>query len=115
MDQQKPVRPTHVAGALAAVLAGLSCAAAFAQTPATQPAPAGAQGVPPGMTQIEPPKDPLVERREARKKAADEYKATKKTAKGEYKQDVNAAKQERKTENQAADAAARQELTAPKQ
>jgi len=110
---------------LATALAGLTCIAAFAQAPSAQTpsaqspsapaAPANAQGVPPGMTQIQPPKDPLVERREARKQASDEYKAKKKSAKDEYKQNVGAAKQERKTEDQAADAAAKEEMVAPKQ
>lgn len=67
------------------------------------------------MTQVQPPKDPLVERREARQKASAEYKAKKKAAKGEYKQDVGAAKQERKVENKAADAVAKDQMAAPKQ
>jgi Rieske Fe-S protein len=115
-----------IAGVIAA---GMLSVSAYAQTPAapataTSPAtttmPAtGAQstapGVPPGMVQIEPPKDPLVERREARRQAAAEYKAKKKEAKQEYKQEVGSAKQERKAENKAANEAARQELSAPKQ
>lgn len=116
MDPKQPARLPKIVGAIAAGLAGLSCATVFAQTTAAPAAsPAGAQGVPPGMTQIEPPKDPLVERREARKRASDEYKAKKKAAKGEYKEEVGEAKQERKVENKAADAAARQEMAAPKQ
>ncbi|WP_439684629.1 hypothetical protein MNJPNG_03570 [Cupriavidus oxalaticus] len=115
MDPKQPARLPKIVGAIAAGLAGLSCATVFAQTTAAPAAPAGAQDVPPGVTQIEPPKDPLVERREARKRASDEYKAKKKAAKGEYKEEVGEAKQERKVENKAADSTARQEMAAPKQ
>ncbi|CAG9169380.1 hypothetical protein CURE108131_10290 [Cupriavidus respiraculi] len=127
---KQPARVAAMAGTIAGVLAaGMFSLSAQAQTPAgantatapgttTMPA-TGAQstapGVPPGMVQIQPPKDPLVERREARREARAEYKATKKEAKQEYKQEVRGAKQERKAENRAADAAAREELSAPKQ
>ena len=105
MSTHRIIRTTSLIGALAA---GLMSATAFAQTPA--PAPAGANAVPPGMTQIQPPKDPLVERREARKAAKDQYKAEKAAAKGQYKQDVGAAKQERSDANKAANEAAKAEL-----
>lgn len=129
-QRQQPARARTMAASMAGVFAaGMLSLSAYAQTPAgtdaatssggtTMPA-AGAQsttpGVPPGMVQIQPPKDPLVERREARREARAEYKATKKEARQEYKQEVRGAKQERKAENRAADAAAREELTAPKQ
>nr|WP_315593927.1 hypothetical protein [uncultured Cupriavidus sp.] len=105
MSMHRTIRTTSLIGALAA---GLMSATAFAQTPA--PAPANANAVPPGMTQIQPPKDPLVERREARKAAKDQYKAEKAAAKGQYKQDVGAAKQERSDANKAANEAAKAEL-----
>ena len=112
MSTNRIIRTGSLIGALTA---GLLSATAFAQTTAA-PAPAGGNtAVPPGMTQIQPPKDPLVERREARKVASDQYKAEKAAAKGEYKQDVGAAKQERKDANKAANETAKQELQAPKQ
>ena len=49
-------------------------------------------------------KDPLVERREARKQAKDDYKANKKAAKAEYKADKKSAKENYKAEKQSADA-----------
>ncbi len=109
MSTHRIIRSTSLIGALAA---GLLCATAFAQTtpPAMAPAPADANAVPPGMTQIQPPKDPLVERREARKAAKDQYKTEKSTAKDQYKQDVGSAKQERNDANKAANEAAKTEL-----
>ncbi|MGO4303964.1 hypothetical protein [Cupriavidus sp. RAF12] len=104
MSSNRIIRTTSLIGTLAA---GLMSATAFAQTTT---APADANAVPPGMTQIQPPKDPLVERREARKVAKDQYKAEKSAAKAEYKQDVGAAKQERKDANKAANETAKQEM-----
>lgn len=105
MSSNRTLRYSTLIGALAA---GLMSATAFAQT-TTAPANA-TNAVPPGMTQIQPPKDPLVERREARKQARDEYSAQKKAAKSEYKQEVGAAKQERKEAYKAANEQAKQEL-----
>lgn len=105
MSTHRIIRTTSLMGALAA---GLFSAAAFAQVPA---APADTTAAPPpAMTQVQPPKDPLVERREARKAASDQYKAEKSAAKGQYKQDVGAAKQERKDANKSANEAAKAEL-----
>lgn len=109
MDPKQPIRISHLLGAAAI---GLVSATAFAQTPVA-PAPSAAPGVPPGYTQIQPPKDPLVERREARAQARAEYKEKKSEARSEYKQEVGSAKQERRMENKAADATARQELAPP--
>jgi len=95
---------------IAATAATIASAGALAQTPATADAQAGAQAIPPGTVQVQPPKDPLVERREARKQAHDQYKATKSQAKQEYKSTAKEAKQEQKTEDKAADAAAREAL-----
>ncbi|AJG24539.1 hypothetical protein [Cupriavidus basilensis] len=97
MTTNTPIRFLQAATAMAA---GLLCAAAFAQTPAV-PADSGNAAVPAGMTQIEPPKDPLVQRRDANKQASDEYKAKKKAAKTEYKQDVKSAKQQKSAEKKA--------------
>ncbi|WP_420995675.1 hypothetical protein ACKI2N_022270 [Cupriavidus sp. 30B13] len=107
MSQNKPIRFLQ---ASTAVAAGLLCAAAFAQSPAI-PADNANTAAPAGMTQVEPPKDPLVQRREANKQASDDYKATKKAAKREYKQDVKSAKQAKSAEKKANDATARQELS----
>ena len=105
MSKQRTIRTTSLIGALAA---GMISVTAFAQTPA---APADtATAAPPVTTQIQPPKDPLVERREARKAANDQYSAEKKAAKGEYKKDVNSAKSERKDAKKAADETAKAEL-----
>ncbi|GJG95468.1 hypothetical protein [Cupriavidus pauculus] len=114
MSKQKIIRTTSLIGALAA---GMISVTAFAQTTtapapapmATAPAPTST-AVPPGTVQIQPPKDPLVERREARKAANDQYKAEKAAAKGTYKQDVNAAKTERTDAKKAADATAKAEM-----
>lgn len=105
MSKQRTIRTTSLIGALAA---GMISVTAFAQT-TTAPAPAPA-AVPPGTVQIQPPKDPLVERREARKAANDQYKAEKAAAKGTYKQDMNAAKSERTDAKKAADATAKAEM-----
>jgi len=107
MSKNQPIRFLQVATAASA---GLLCAAAFAQAPA-MPADNANAAVPPGMTQVEPTKDPLVQRREANKQASDEYNATRKAAKREYKQDVKSAKQVKSAEKKANDAAARQELS----
>ncbi|MGO4331660.1 hypothetical protein AB4Z48_02415 [Cupriavidus sp. 2TAF22] len=93
-----------------ALAAGLLCAAAFAQTPAA-PADAGNTAVPAGMTQVEPPKDPLVQRRDANKQASDEYKTRKKAAQSEYKHDVKAAKQDKKADKKANNEAMKQEMS----
>jgi len=103
MSKHRIVRTTSLIGAVAA---GLMSAAAFAQTTASN----DTNAVPPGMTQIQPPKDPLVERREARKAAKDQYKTEKSSAKSQYDQQVGAAKQERKDANKAANETAKQEL-----
>src|SRR5213595_335742 len=108
MPQNKPIRFLQASTALAA---GLLCAASFAQTPAT-PADSGTTAVPAGTTQIQPPKDPLVQRRDANKQASDEYKAKKKAAKSEYKQDVKGAKQEKSVEKKANDATMKEEMSA---
>ncbi|MGY8526761.1 hypothetical protein [Paracidovorax citrulli] len=71
------------------------------------------QPVGPGVVQIHPPKDPLVERREARSEARAEYRARKSDAKQDYRQEVKAAKQERKAEYREANEEAKRELTAP--
>lgn len=105
MSKQHTTRTISLFGALAA---GMISVTAFAQT-TTAPADSST-AVPPGTVQIQPPKDPLVERREARKAANAQYKAEKSAAKGEYKQDVNAAKTERKDAKKAADEAAKAEL-----
>ncbi|WP_454727173.1 MULTISPECIES: hypothetical protein [Cupriavidus] len=107
MSKNKSIR---ILQASTAVAAGLLCAAAFAQAPA-MPADNANAAVPPGMTQVEPPKDPLVQRREANKQASDEYKATRKAARREYKHDVKSAKQTRNAEKKANDETARQELS----
>lgn len=52
--------------------------------PATPAIPA-TPAVAPAPTQVEPPKDPLVERREQRREARQEYRQTKKAAKAERK------------------------------
>ncbi|RZT42077.1 hypothetical protein [Cupriavidus agavae] len=105
MAKQRIIRNTSLIGAL---VAGLMSATAFAQTTT---APSGTStAVPPGTVQIQPPKDPLVERREARKAANDQYKAEKAAAKDTYKQDVGAAKDERKDAKKAANEAAKAEL-----
>ncbi|CAG9180457.1 hypothetical protein [Cupriavidus pampae] len=101
------LRTTTLVGALAA---GLMSMTAFAQTTAPATGATGANTVPPGYTQVQPPKDPLVERREARREASQEYSAQKKAAKSEYKQDVGAAKQERKDAYKAANENAKQDL-----
>lgn len=108
MSSNQTIRIQRILGALAV---GAISATVFAQT---SPAPQSA-GVPQGYTQVQPPKDPLVERREAKKEAADEYKDAKKAAKKDYKYDVKAAKQERKASDKEADAAAKDALSAPKQ
>jgi F0F1-type ATP synthase membrane subunit b/b' len=46
----------------------------------------------------------LVERREARKQAKDDYKAKKRAAKQEYKAERKTAKEDYKTEKESADA-----------
>jgi len=102
-----------IAATTATIAATIASPGAFAQTPATVDAQAGAQAIPPGTVQIQPPKDPLVERREARKQAHDQYKATKSQAKQEYKSTAKDAKQEQKTEDKAADTAAREALASP--
>ncbi|CAG2128263.1 hypothetical protein [Cupriavidus plantarum] len=107
MSKNRTLRTSALIGALAA---GLMSATAFAQTPSTTAPAAGANTVPPGYTQVQPPKDPLVERREQRREARQEYAAEKKAAKSEYKQDVNAAKQERKDAYKAANEQATQQL-----
>ncbi|MBV8271887.1 MAG: hypothetical protein JO067_06410 [Cupriavidus sp.] len=104
MSTHRIVRTTSLIGAMAA---GLMSAAAFAQgTTASN----DTNAVPPGMTQIQPPKDPLVERREARKVAKDQYHTEKSAAKSQYDQEVGAAKQERHDANKAANETAKQGL-----
>ncbi|MEN7530389.1 MULTISPECIES: hypothetical protein [unclassified Cupriavidus] len=105
MSKTRIIRNTSLVGAL---VAGLMSATAFAQT-TTAPANT-TSAVPPGTVQIQPPKDPLVERREARKAANDQYKAEKAAAKSTYKQDVSAAKGEQKDAKKAANEAAKAEL-----
>ncbi|WP_066735470.1 hypothetical protein [Cupriavidus sp. D384] len=108
MSKQRTIRTTSLIGALAA---GMISVTAFAQTAQTPAPPADiTTAAPPVTTQVQPPKDPLVERRESRKAANDQYKAEKKAAKGEYNKDVNAAKSERKDAKKAADATAKAEL-----
>src|SRR5437868_10215415 len=108
MSSNQTIRIHRILGVLAV---GAVSATVFAQT---TPAP-DSVGVPQGYTQVQPPKDPLVERRENRKEAADEYKANKKAARKDYKQDKKAARQERKAADKDADTAAKQLLSAPKQ
>ncbi|MDF3835084.1 hypothetical protein P3W85_19275 [Cupriavidus basilensis] len=103
--------PIRLLQASTALAAGLLCAASFAQAPAA-PADSGNTAAPAGMTQVEPPKDPLVQHREANKQASDEYKAKKKAASSTYKQDVKAARQEKNTEKKANNAALKQEMPA---
>lgn len=107
MSKNHTLRTSALIGALAA---GLMSATAFAQTTTTTAPAAGNNTVPPGYTQVQPPKDPLVERREQRREAKQEYAAEKKAAKAEYKQDVGAAKQERKDAYKAANEQATQQL-----
>ncbi|MHA7684897.1 hypothetical protein [Cupriavidus sp. PET2-C1] len=111
MTKTKPIRFLQASTTLAA---GLLCAAAFAQTPAVpaMPADSGNAAVPAGTTQIEPPKDPLVQRRDANKQASDEYKTKKKAAKTEYKQDVKSAKQQKSAEKKANNDTMKQEMSA---
>jgi hypothetical protein len=114
MNASTTLRLTLLTGALAATAAS---AGAFAQTAAAPANPS--QAVPQGYTQIEPPKDPLVQRREDRAHAQADYKATKSEARSEYKATTSEAKQEKKADYRAADAAARDAMTpaqqAPKQ
>ena len=101
MSKQRTIRTIRTTSLIGALAAGMISVTAFAQT-TTAPADTST-AVPPGSVQIQPPKDPLVERREARKAANDQYKAEKKAAKGEYKKDVSSAKSERKDAKKAAD------------
>jgi len=107
MSTHRIVRTTSLIGAMAA---GLMSAAAFAQATTASNDTNATNAVPPGMTQIQPPKDPLVERREARKAAKDQYHTEKSAAKSQYDQQVGAAKQERHDANKAANETAKQEL-----
>ena len=108
MSKQRTIRTIRTTSLIGALAAGMISVTAFAQT-TTAPADTST-AVPPGSVQIQPPKDPLVERREARKAANDQYKAEKKAAKNDYKQDMNAAKTERKDAKKSADEAAKAEL-----
>lgn len=108
MSKIKSIRFLQASTALAA---GLLCAASFAQAPAT-PADSGNAAVPAGTTQIEPPKDPLVQHRDANKQASDEYKSKKKAAKSEYKQEVKSAKQQKSAQKSDNNATLKQEMSA---
>jgi hypothetical protein len=107
MTKNKPIRFLQ---ALTALAAGLLCAVSFAQAPGAPPDRSNAT-VPAGMNQIEPQKDPLVQRRDANKQASDEYKAKKKAAKTEYNQSVKSAKQDKSVEKKANDAKMNQEMS----
>ncbi|MCP3023652.1 hypothetical protein [Cupriavidus basilensis] len=100
----------HSLRATTALAASLLCAATFAQAPGAPPDRSNA-AVPSGMTQIEPAKDPLVQRRDANKQASDQYKAKKKAAKTEYNQSVKSAKQDKSVEKKANDAKMKQEMS----
>ncbi|MCD9121739.1 hypothetical protein [Cupriavidus sp. UGS-1] len=99
--------------------AGTMAPAGASTMPTTGPAPgsvpAGMVAVPhgPGVYQLQPKLDPLVERRMARAEARGEYRARKSEARQEYRQEVNAAKQERKAEMREANEEAKRELTTP--
>lgn len=104
--KNKSIRFLQASSSLAA---SLICAASFAQAPGAPPDRSNAT-VPAGRTQIEAPKDPLVQRREANKEASDEYKATKKAAKRDYDRDKKAARSHEKKHQKANDAAAKAQM-----